>query len=133
MIPIPFPMAGRVAMVATGDRPMTNVIPFPIRRRAIRQADPPAPRALPMDKIVAVIWAITVFLWTFMRFIVPLIVFWQFLRMCWFWNTPGRHEGLWFAAYFIGYSAIKYFVAFYRPKGWTDPTAVRGRGGRNVR
>ncbi len=113
---------------------MTNVIRFPIQRRPATLAVPPQiGKALDMSKIVAVVWAITVFVWTFMRFIVPLVVFWQFLRMGWFWNMPGRHEGLWFVAYFLGYSAIKYFVAFYRPKGWTDSTAIPARGGRNAR
>ncbi len=113
---------------------MTNVIQFPIKRRPIRLADPPTP--LPevprMGKIVAVVWTITVLLWTVARFILPMVVFWQFLRMVWFWDTPGRHEGLWFLAYFVGYSALYWFVGVYRPKGFEEPRQP-SRGGRNGR
>ena len=116
---------------------MTNVIPFPIRRRIARIADPPPilpvtiAEASALDKIIAVVWGITAFCWTFMRFIIPLVVFWQFLRMMWFWNTPGVHAGWNFLAYFAGYTALYYFVAFYRPKALRDRHL--NRGGRNAR
>lgn len=116
---------------------MNNVIPFPIRRRINRIADPPSlailssVEASAMDKIIAVVWSITAFCWGFLRFIIPLVVFWQFLRMLWFWNTPGVHAGWNFLAYFAGYTALYYFVAFYRPKALrgVEPT----KGGRNAR
>jgi hypothetical protein len=116
---------------------MTNVIPFPIRHRIDRIADPPAiptpkiDEASAMDKIIAVVWGITAFCWTFMRFIIPVVVFWQFVRMLWFWDAPGVHAGWNFLAYFAGYTALYYFVAFYRPKAFRDRDA--NRGGQNAR
>lgn len=116
---------------------MTNVVPFPIRHRINRIADPPAilppkiAEASAMDKIIAVVWGITALCWTVMRFIIPLVVFWQFLRMLWFWDTPGVHAGWNFLAYFAGYTALYYFVAIYRPKAFRDQDA--NRGGPNVR
>ena len=114
---------------------MSNVLPFPIRRRPVRVADPPpaspSNEALSMDKIIAVVWGITVFCWTFMRFIIPVVVFWQFCRMMWFWQVPGAHAGWRFLAYFAGYTALYYFVAFYRPKAMRDRDVIQG--GRNVR
>lgn len=111
---------------------MGDIIRFPIRPIRLVPfitADPPPVRTPTMDKIVAVIWGVTVFCWTFMRFIIPLIVFWQFLRMMWFWDTPGVHAGWNFLAYFAGYTALYYFVAFYRPRFMRD----RDAGGRNGR
>lgn len=115
---------------------MSNVIPFPIRRRINQLADPPPIEQPPsvaesrMGKIIAVVWTITVLCWTFMRFVIPMIVFWQFLRMMWFWNTPGVHAGWQFLAYFAGYTALYYFVAFYRPKAMRDQDeTLVGRNG----
>lgn len=114
---------------------MGNVIPFPIRRRIVQLADPPPIEPQPstaeprMNKIIAVVWRITALCWSFMRFVIPLIVFWQFLRMIWYWDTPGVHAGWRFLAYFAGYTALYYFVAFYRPKALKDQDVTRG--GRN--
>ena len=73
-----------------------------------------------MDKIVAFMWSLTVLCWTVARFIIPVVVFWKFIVMLVLWNTPGAHAGLTFAAYFTGYTALYYFVAFYRPKSMRD-------------
>lgn len=115
---------------------MTNVIPFPARK-IIRLAVPP-PLATPpnveenrLGKIIGVVWVITTLLWTVARFVIPVVVFWQFLRMIWLWDTPGSHAGWTFLAYFAGYSALYYFVAFYRPVWERDSEA--NNGGSNVR
>lgn len=115
---------------------MTNVVPFPIRPRINRIADPPAivspeiAEAPAMDRIILAVWSITALCWTVMRFIIPMVVFWQFLRMMWFWNTPGVYAGWNFLAYFAGYTALYYFVAIYRPKALRDQD---NRGGNNGR
>lgn len=111
---------------------MSNVIPFPIRDRIVQLAEPPPAEPPPsaaeprMDKILSVIWNVTAVCWSFMRFVLPLIVLWQFVRMLWFWNSPGVHAGWRFLAYFAGYTALYYFVAFYRPKALRDHDATRG-------
>jgi len=115
---------------------MTNVIPFPTRR-VIRlavpppMAKPPNVEASPVGKIILMVWSITAFCWSFMRFVLPVVVFWQFLRMVWFWDTPGAHAGWNFLAYFAGYTALYYFVAFYRPKALRSDRP--NHGGRNAR
>jgi len=119
---------------------MGDVLRFPIMPRQpaiVRQpvrvaiADPPAPTWSPIvDTIIAIVWGITALSWIVLRFIIPVVVFWQFLRMIWFWDTPGVHAGWQFLAYFAGYTALYYFVAVYRPKSMRDDA---NRGGRNVR
>jgi hypothetical protein len=60
-------------------------------------------------------------LWPVLSWILGLIVFWQFCRMVWFWDTPGNHDGLWFTAYFLGLSALYYFAGVYRPTRFAKP------------
>lgn len=119
---------------------MGDVLRFPImpRQPAIARqpvrvaiADPPAPTWSPIvEKIINVVWGITTLCWVFLRFIIPVVVFWKFLRMVALWNTPGEYAGWQFLAYFAGYTALYAFVAGYRPK------SMRGdanRGGTDAR
>ena len=109
-----------------------KIPPLPARFAVMRLPNPPpAWEGNRVDYVIAAVWTFGVLIWTVARFIIPLVVFWQFLRMMWFWNTPGAHAGWNFLAYFAGYTALYYFVAFYRPKALRDRDL--NRGGRNAR
>lgn len=103
-------------------------VPQPLR---VKAADPPAPARSPhVDTIIGIVWFVVALCWTVMRFILPVVVFWQFLRMIWFWDTPGVYAGWQFLAYFAGYTALYWFVGVYRPKFMREDAT---RGGSNVR
>ena len=64
---------------------------------------------------------------TVARFIIPLVVFWQFCRMLWYWNTPDVHAGWQFLAYYAVYIALYIFLGVYEPKLYRE----KNRGRRN--
>lgn len=59
-----------------------------------------------------------ILLWPLLKFVLTIDVVWQFLRMCWYWDTPGMHAGWTFSLHFLLLSAGYFFVASYRPKGF---------------
>jgi hypothetical protein len=111
-------VTGHPAKVETGAYPMKPfVLPLPAGRAGVRCLfPPPAWEAAILDSAILIVWSVTLIVWTVARFIIPMVVFWQFLRMCWYWNTPGVHAGWQFLAYFAAYSALYYFVGVYEPK-----------------
>ena len=52
--------------------------------------------------------------WPMLRWLMSLDVFIQFVRMLWYWNTPGVHAGATFAFHFAVLVAMTWFVSTQR-------------------
>lgn len=113
---------------------MAKIIPFP------KAAAPPV-RAAEIPKAVKdrreglgfigglllAVWMLTVLLWGLLRWVLAVVVFWQFCRMVYFWDTPGVYAGWQFLAYFAAFSALHYYVGIYRPKGAPEPAGLAAK------
>ena len=86
---------------------------------------PPKAQAAPAPKaqsggalagIVKAVWVVTVLVWPILRWIVALDVVFQFVRMLWYWHTPGTHAGWLFLLHFGVLTALTYFVSLYKLK-----------------
>jgi len=64
-----------------------------------------------------VIWFLLIPVWFFGRWILALECFFQFLRMLYYWKTPGMHAGWTFVLHFGLLSALCAFVFTFEPKG----------------
>ena len=53
--------------------------------------------------------------WPLLRWLMSLDVFVQFVRMLWYWNTPGVHAGITFAVHFAVLVAMTWFASTQRP------------------
>lgn len=67
--------------------------------------------------IVKGIWVFTVLVWPILKWIVSIDCVFQFVRMMYFWDTPGVYVGWTFLLHFAGLTALTYFVSIYKPKG----------------
>ena len=67
--------------------------------------------------IVRFIWVMTVLIWPMLKWLLSLEVFFQLVRMFYYWNTPGIYAGWTFALHFSLLTALTYFVSIYKPKG----------------
>jgi hypothetical protein len=105
---------------------MTKIINFPKQTRVII---PVVELGLPLSKVkipknssnigstfIKVIWVLVVLIFPLVEWIIALDCVFQFLRMLYYWNEKGIHAGVTFSFHFIGYAALFYFVALYKPK-----------------
>lgn len=67
--------------------------------------------------LVKFVWVATVLVWPVLKWAVSIYVFFLFVRMFYYWNTPDVHAGWEFLAGFSALTAITYFVSIYKPKG----------------
>ena len=105
-----------------------KIPPLPARFAVMRLLNPPpAWEGNRVDYVIAAVWTFGVLIWTVARFIIPLVVFWQFCRMLWYWNTPDVHAGWQFLAYYAVYIALYIFLGVYEPKLYRE----KNRGRRN--
>ena len=63
------------------------------------------------------VWVLFVLLWPIVGWVFSIEVFFQFLRMLYYWNTPATHAGWTFLIHFSALAVLTYMVGFYRPKG----------------
>lgn len=107
---------------------MANIIKFPkvFRESAkVTQATPrPAAKAPSVVKRNRFISGLDTIVWIVVAVISPLLekvlsidVFFQFIRMMYYWNTPAVHAGWTFLLHFGVLNALICYVAFYKPKG----------------
>ena len=106
---------------------MVKIINFPKQTRAAPVVGSglvlPLPKAkMPRKKpsigstFIKAIWVLVVLLLPLVEWIIALDCVFQFFRMLYYWNTNGVHAGVTFGLHFIGYAALFYFVALYKPK-----------------
>lgn len=85
------------------------------------QADPPkATNAKGGGFVAAVVrwvWIAVVLVWPVLKWVVSIEVFFQGVRMVYYWNTPGMYAGWTFLLHFAALTALTYFVSIYKPKG----------------
>ena len=121
---------------------MTNIIQFP-RGHAPKAALAPVPAPVPVKPtpgfnalallaglvgglvrgLVSFVWLVTLMCWPVLNWIAGMDLLFQFVRMIYYWHTPGVYAGWTFLAHFAGLTALTCFVAFYVPK------FMRGRRG----
>jgi hypothetical protein len=107
---------------------MANIIKFPKLPRESTRVVPDRPnsavKAAPAIKshrflsgLDAVVWIVVVLLSPVLEKILSIDVFFQFIRMMYYWNTPAVHAGWTFLLHFGALTALICYVAFYKPKG----------------
>ena len=107
---------------------MATIIKFPSHGDTFKGApvrDPSKPGGVIKSKAAAVIaglwrfvWVLFVLLWPIVGWVFSIEVFFQFLRMLYYWNTPAIHAGWTFLIHFSALAVLTYMVGFYRPKGF---------------
>ena len=68
------------------------------------------------DKIIRFIWVVTVLIWPMLKWVLSIEVFYQFVRMIYYWNSANVQTGWTFALHFTILTAFTYFVSIYKPK-----------------
>ena len=63
------------------------------------------------------VWVLFVLIWPIVGWVFSVEVFFQLLRMFYYWNTPATHAGWTFLLHFSAFTVLTYLVAFYKPKG----------------
>ena len=112
---------------------MSNIIEFPVKAKRFPQAapqrremqpvapqkrrKPDASRLTPGEHIMRVIWLLVVLTWPLVSSVGSLYVFFQFLRMLYYWNTPGSYAGWSFLAHFAMLVVLICFITLNKPKG----------------
>lgn len=112
---------------------MSNIIEFPVKAKPSRQAAPPLGQIQPValqkrpkpdgsrltlfEHVTRVIWLLVVLTWPLVSWVGSLYVFFQFLRMLYYWNMPGSHAGWSFLAHFAVLVVLICFSTLYKPKG----------------
>lgn len=66
--------------------------------------------------VVWVFWLVVSTVWPLLRWVVALDVVFQAIRASWYWNTPGMYAGWVFAAHFLAFVGLTYFVGAYKPR-----------------
>lgn len=106
---------------------MSNIIKFP-RQIAVSTDHSPPPvkihstpkvaseKKAPMSAI-AIAQFVVALLWPLLKWVLAIDVTWQFVRMLYYWNSPGTYAGFVFLLHFSALTALTYFVGVYRPKG----------------
>jgi len=107
---------------------MGNIIQFPDSRdkhqsehifsdQAQEGAEKPSttPRSkILMEGIIRFVWYATVLCWPLIKWFIALGVVWHTLKILYFWDTPGRHEGWVLFGWFFALTALTYFVSYYK-------------------
>lgn len=104
---------------------MSKIIKFPKSNKPQHEpAEPAAPAAAPKIKgaslwagLVKFAWVSIVLIWPILKWVLSIITFFHFVRMLYYWSTPGVYAGWSFLAYFAALTAITYFVSIFKPKG----------------
>jgi hypothetical protein len=73
-------------------------------------------RSVRSNRLVKVIWTVTVLIWPLLRYVFILDCVFQLFRMLWFWNTPGTFAGFNFLLHFAVLVWFTWFVSLYQPK-----------------
>lgn len=63
------------------------------------------------------VWVAVVLVWPVLKWVVSIEVFFQFIRMFYYWGTPGVYAGWTFLLHFAVLTALTYFVSIFKPKG----------------
>ena len=108
---------------------MSNIVKFPRLtkpppepvERPPTASPPPVPSKAEERGFVAVLvrfaGVATVLVWPILKWVAAIEVFFQFVRMLYYWNTLGAHAGWTFVLHFTALTALTYFVSIYKPKG----------------
>jgi hypothetical protein len=64
--------------------------------------------------LVSVIWIILATFWTPIRWIISIEVFFQLVRMLYYWDTPGVHNVWLFLLHFGVLTVLTFFMASYK-------------------
>ena len=107
---------------------MANIIKFPKLPResapVVTAGPKPAAKAAPAVKshrfssgLDTVVWVVVVLLSPVLEKILSIDVFFQLIRMLYYWNTPEVHAGWTFLLHFGVLTALTCYVALYKPKG----------------
>ncbi len=104
----------------------SNIIVFP--KRGGRLA-PPSPVCVSVSSantvktvfegLVWFVWIATVLVWPVLKMVLSIEVFFQFIRMIYYWDTRGVHANWTFLLHFTALVAITWFVTAYKPKSHT--------------
>lgn len=70
-----------------------------------------------LDKILSIVWVMTVLAWPLVKWVLSIEIFFQMLRMIYHWDTPGVYAGWTFLLHFSVLVVLTWFVDFYRPQG----------------
>ena len=110
-----------------GGQGMTNIIKFP---RGDASMGVPAQVPAKPDQVFnarvrvliagswCFVWGVFVLLWPITARVFSLEVFFQLLRMLYYWNTPDTYAAWTFLLHFSVLTALTCMVAFYKPKGF---------------
>lgn len=98
---------------------MSNIIIFP--KTPIKEAvKPAAPKAVGRGLVAGLlkcVWMMTLLVWPLLKWALSIDVLFQFVRMVYYWNTPGVFAGWMFSLHFALLTAITYYVSIYKPNG----------------
>lgn len=62
-------------------------------------------------------WVLLSLVWTPLKWVLSVEVFYRLLVALYHWDTPGSGAGWTFIAHFAVLTALTYFVSLYKPKG----------------
>ncbi len=68
------------------------------------------------NKIIRFIWIVTVLVWPILKWVLSIEVFFQFMRMIYYWNSPNINAVSTFLLHFTILTAITYFISSHKPK-----------------
>lgn len=94
------------------------------KKDGVQAVAAPAPAPAPVDglsfgdRLMRGVWIGFVLLWPFLKWVVSIDVFIQFILMFARWDTAGSYAGWNFLAHFAVLVACNYYVGVYRPKGF---------------
>lgn len=110
---------------------MPTIIKFPVRG-PLAQPRQPVPQAVSAPKrkkssvLAIIIYMIVGLCWPLIQFGMTIDCLYQFIRMLYYWNTPGTYAGFRFIAHFLLYSGLFYYIAFGMPEGLRVPAGPPG-------
>lgn len=84
-------------------RPKARAVPMSMRRRMFMG-------------LVCTVWTIAALTWPVLCWIASMDCLFQFVRMLYYWDTPGVLGGVTFLLHFLGFTALTFFVLVSRPK-----------------
>ncbi|MDN7880079.1 KleE stable inheritance protein [Burkholderia aenigmatica] len=104
---------------------MTNVVPFP--KRAGANAGPAVGAAHKPNvdhvkvrsfasKVLYGFLVVVGAFWPLLRWVLAIDVFFKFVLMLWYWDTPGAHAGWVFAAHMAVFSGLTLLLASHKPQ-----------------
>ena len=76
-----------------------------------------ASRLTLFEHVLRVIWLLVALTWPLVSWVGSIYVFFQFLRMLYYWSAPGSYAGWSFLAHFSVLVVLICFITMYKPKG----------------